>query len=260
MPLKELSSQFTPDAHAEVISDTPASHEVIRGRLKGSSKIWIVKKMVDLDFGYSKEEIEPAHVEILSQEFFRLIIPQQIETRLLWDRDTEIYYICSEEIAGFRQLPDNEPANFINGTYPGLGRIVLIAAFLQEADLKNGNIGLNQLGEVTKIDGDSCFLQIQNPSYPKEFFGLSAETINRLPYPKDFFVFNWLDMVRGGTHYPESTLINDDLADSIAFRAEINEAMLKICSLPDALIHQFVHAYSPNHPEQFIAFIKERRP
>lgn len=247
MPLKDIRREFTPAASAHVNSTVVFSHSVSRGALAGSAKNWIKKEMPDPAV---------AKIEILAQEFFRLIIPHQGETRLLHDSATGTHYILSEEVKGFRDLPLIEAENFGNGCYTGLGQVIVGAMFLQEIDLKNGNVGLDDQGRVAKIDGDWCFAEGR---FDNVRYGLTTRAIDRLPYPTDFYAFNWLDLIQEDIAYPNSSIINPKLSSAPQFRAEVNQAMLMISLIPDSFINRFVDAYMPAGGERFVELIKNRR-
>jgi hypothetical protein len=228
MPLENIN-KFTLD-QAPVVSQALASHSVSQGTLEGSSKEWIKKVL-------KPEDAPIARLELLAQEFFRLIIPHQPETRLLWDPTTREHYILSEKVKGYHEIPTGMAANFADGSYTGLGQAMATAMFLQEIDLKNGNICLDTNNQVIKIDGDWSFAK---SSYPGNF-DITPDAIANLPYP-EFTTYNWLDLVMEGQLYPNSRLVNPQLKNEPQFRAEVNQAMLKICLLPDRFIEKFVGA------------------
>lgn len=243
---------------------TKHSHKVKRGRLRGSSKTWICKEM--------RSPLE-AHIEVLAQEFFRLIIPHQNQTRHLHDPALKTHFILSEEVSGYRELPENQPDNFSNGTFQGLGQILFLSMFLQEIDFKNGNIGLDNQNRVIKIDGDWCFaeerckeIEIEKrKAFGKALtepckFDITADNIASLPLPKGFYSYNWLDLVLQGTKHPKSNIINPfTLMHSEQFRAEVNQAILKICLLPNAFTALFVDNYIEAGGQKYIDLLKRRR-
>lgn len=242
MPIIDIN-MFIPSVIA-VISTTEVSHKVSRGSLRGvPDKVWIKKEMPDPAIAMS---------ELLAQEFFRLLIPHQPETRLARNNRLNTHFILSEEVRGYRKLPYNKADKFANGEYKGLGQVMLCSMFLQEVDLKNGNVGLDKHRRVIKIDGDWCFAE----GYSKR---ITTASIDSLPYPKDFSAFNWLDLIQMRKNFASSSIVNPKLSQSVQFRSEVNEAMLKICLLPDAFIDQFVNAYMPAGGERFANLIKTRR-
>ena len=237
------------------------SHRVYKCRLSNSDKDWFCKEM---------DNYAIAEVEVLAQEFFRLIIPTQPETRNLVNPIRGKRYILSEAVPGFRSLPENEPNNFSNGKYKGLGQVLVSAVFLQETDLKNGNLGLNNANQVIKIDGDNCFSEVteryfKNAAAPlHRHYNITPRTIASLPYPKDFHVFNWLDMVNMRGYYRNSPtlqgrIVNQALSEAPQFRAEVNQALLKISLLPDKFIEKFVSSYVSLNKMKLIRLILSRR-
>src|SRR3990167_11207778 len=95
---------FTVSPEASDFGDTLRSHTVVRGKLAGSDKTWILKEMVDTQ---NNNEPQPtdARLELISQEFFRLIISGQPETRLI---NTNPPYILSQEVPGYKPIPDRQ--------------------------------------------------------------------------------------------------------------------------------------------------------
>lgn len=227
------------------------THKVERGELHTDpGKIW-----------FKKEVNDPAEAkrEVLAQEFFRLLIPHQPETRLAWDPTTGVYYVLSEEVPGYRNLPNNEAWKFEQGLYQGMGQAMVAALWLTEVDFKNGNVGLDNHdpARVIKIDGDWCFAKMNGWKGP---LNITPELINKLPYPntKDFHPHNWLDLVMGKINYPTGNILSPRLTTSPQFRAEVNQALLRISVLPDKFIDDFVDAYMDAGASEFSDSLKER--
>lgn len=227
------------------------SHVVKKGTLPGSTNVYFSKEM---------KEPRVARLEILAQEFFRLIIPSQPETRIASNPHLNTYYILSEEVSGYKNLPLNSHNQFINGLYPNLGRVMLLSVFLQEIDLKNGNICLNADNHVVKIDGDWCFAAIRDSSFAHYKKDISPDLLKTLPFTVGYAAFNWLDIWKEGIAYSSSKVVNEHLANAPHFRNEINEAILKILLLPNQYLERFVDAYIPVGVEAdvFINYLKER--
>ena len=245
--LKNFEGNFKAEG-GPVSSEASHTHAVSRGTLMGSDKTWINK---------STDNLPVAQIEILAQEFFRLLIPHQSETRLLHDSSTGTYHILSEEVPGYRKLPLNQAVKFKNGTYSGLGQVVVGAMYAQEIDLKNGNVGLDDQNRVAKIDGDWCFAEGR---YGSGAYRITPQTIASLPYPRGFYVYNWLDVTNQGVAVANSDIIDPDLTDSPQFRAEVNQAMLRICVLPDSFIEPFVTAFmTDGDAKPFINKMEQRR-
>jgi hypothetical protein len=222
------------------------SHKISRRILQGNPKTWICKEM---------KNPQSARNELLSQEFFRLIISYQPETLIAQNQTTGVYYILSEEIPGYRNLPKGEAIHFSNGRYRGLGRVTTVAMFLQEIDLKNGNLGLNNKNQVTKIDGEWCFAE---STFPYDY-KLTPKAIEHLPYPTGYYTYNWLDIIQAQTYQAKSNIVDLTLSNSPQYRAEVDETLLKICLLPDSYLERFVDEYIPSGAQPYINLMKKRR-
>lgn len=259
MQLKDICEEFRTDTLSEKYDDRVAkSHKVYLGKLRGSAKDWYAKKM---------KNREEAVIECFSQELYRFFIPHQVETRHLENKDSGSQYICSEMSQGFGPLPYNQQAKFLSGLFTGLGQIAVIAMFLCENDLKNGNIGINARNQIVKLDGDRAFITLRHILLPSEPFPvnpadyrITPKAIAELPFVFDFTAFNWLDIIDQGTYYPDSEIVSRDLSDSPRFQAEVNEGLLKICLLTDSLIEVLARAYVPVRiRDHFIQFLQSRR-
>ena len=228
-------------------------HKIQKGILAGDTRIFYQKEM---------ESNRVACMEVLAQEFFRLIIPVQPETRIAYNPSLNTYFILSEEISGYKPLPPNSPSKFTDGEFPGLGQVMLTSVFLQEIDLKNGNICLNKENQVIKIDGDWCFAGIRSPAFKDYNKSITPELLASLPFPYyGYSAFNWLDISHKGIARITSRMVDEDLASAPHVRREINEAMLKILLLPDDYLVSFVDAYIPHSSKAdiFVNYLKERR-
>ncbi|MBA3537431.1 MAG: hypothetical protein H0T84_12630 [Tatlockia sp.] len=232
---------FTATTHISRCSKN--AHDVSKGTLKGSKKVWFCKEVGSLD---------SAILEVIAQEFFRLVIPYQPETRLAFDESTGIYYILSEEVKNF----NFSESNFRKQVKIGLGQTLLVALFLEEDDLKFNNIGLDYLNRVIKIDGGLCFSGKEQRQY-----NLSAAAIDQLPFPVDSQPNHWLDIVKSGKRHAGSFIVSPNLSSSLEFRNDVNLAMLKICLIPDCFIFSFVDFLTDGHSikEKFIQKLISRR-
>lgn len=228
------------------------SHTITKGVLPNSSIIWYDKEM---------ENPETARLEILAQEFFRLIIPTQPETRIAKNPNTKTFHILSEEVPGYRPLPVYQKSEFTKGTYFGLGQVTFLAAYLQEIDLKNNNICLNIKNQVIKIDGDWCFAGIKADSYSHEPKALSAELLSNLPYLHGVYAHNWLDIIQEEISCDPSNIIDPSLSNAPHFRNEVNQAVLKTLLVSNNYIKRFVDTFITigSSADRFITFLQERR-
>jgi hypothetical protein len=262
MPKPIDASRFIPVELLVSGEENKFVHSAARGALEGEpGRHFFIKEIASLG---------EAQLEVLAQEFFRLIIPHQPETRIIEfieevpgdpAKTSASYFVLSEEARGYRPLPEGESVHFGDGTYTGLGQAVVCAMLLQEIDLKNGNIGLDERGRVIKIDGDWCFAPLQSSEFDSEEhpYTITSEGIESLPFPNGFYAFNWLDAIHEGTFKPESQLMAPELSKAPLFRKEVNEAILMLCLLPDELIEHFVKSYAPTETqEKLAALMKER--
>lgn len=247
LKLIDINNDFQMAAVQDFQRSASYRHEVIKGHLNGSKTCWIRKEI--------KNPLI-ARIELLAQEFFRLLIPYQPRTLLAKNFNNGVYYILSEEVEQYRRLPKGYAECFENGTYLGLAKALVISVFLQEIDLKNGNIGLDKWNRVIKIDGDWCFGSI---TYRMGSYPLTSGVITSLPYPKLFYVFNWIDWVSEGAYATQSHVVNLSLNRSFKFRKEINQSLLQIALLPDLFIERFVDCYLLAGGQRFIDLIRSRR-
>lgn len=232
------------------------THGLSTGTFIDSDKTWFFKKIQNAEVPALKLEDE-TRMEWLSQEFFRLLIPHQPETRLVVRRDYPIptYYITTEAVPGYKQLPQHTPLCFGDGTYRGLGQALIISMFLEEVDLNNGNIGLDKNNRVIKLDGGWCFTanrRLEGKRYPASSFNLSTNAIEQSPIPVDFYTHNWLDYRYKGKNMPAPRIVRAALSSNPLYRAEVNEALLKIALLPDSFIERFVKTYMPDSGLRFL--------
>jgi hypothetical protein len=183
-----------------------------------------------------KTETDPikARTETLTQEFFRLIIPHQPQTFLINDNTQQRYLILSEESIGYTPLS-------ANGTYTGLGQALACALFLEEADLKNGNIGVDNQNRIIKIDGDHGLGELMKDAL---LFALTAECIANPLKPPHFAAYNWLDHIRQGKLCANGEgLFKPNLSQEDKFRAEFNQGLLRIINLSNEHIQALVLEY-----------------
>ncbi len=207
---------------------------------------------------FCKELPSPAegYAELLAQEFFRLIIPGQPETLLASNPSTNTYFILSAELPDFDDIPRDKPELFMAGLIVGLGQVVVVAQFLEEDDLKFGNIGLCG-STIKKIDGNRCFrsLWAETNRIP-----LTTKCLADLPYPTLLNPDHWLDICLSGTQRT-SYAVPAVLREAPAFQKEINDAILSIILLTDDYLQRLVLACMPadSNAERYLNFLKTRR-
>ncbi|NDH09512.1 MAG: hypothetical protein EBY16_07880 [Gammaproteobacteria bacterium] len=231
-------------------SQVKMSHTVDKGLLPGSDVIWYRKEM---------ESPAKARREWLAQEFLRLIIPNQTETRLASNSISSVFYVLSKEIPGFAPLPEGQKELFANGTYKGLGNIAMGAYFVHEADLKNGNVGKGRDNIVYKIDGDWAFASMRGNQFPEFSAQISVYQLRRLPYPVAYRCHNWLDLVIEGKYFQKSDIIDDSHHKNLQLKKEIFLTMFKLLLLPDFYIEIFVDAFIPAEANSYSDYLISRR-
>lgn len=257
MSFPEVSELLSP---VEILFSPPKgmkySHEISIATFKNDAKKrWLKKECLDL---------RHALTELIAQEFFRLIYPRQPKTQITQDSRVEPvkYFILSEEVPGYRYLPEQKAHLFSSGKFLGLGVVTLLAYFLQEIDLKNGNVGLDMQNKVIKVDGDWCFASF-NKRFKNKDFSLSADRINSLPEPLGFYAYNWLSLVSYEKPDHSKQLLDPTLmAHEVCFRTEVNKTILRICLLSDRTIEAFILSCVNNKGKEsfkYTQFLIQRR-
>ena len=169
--------------------------------------------------------------EVFAQEFFRLFIPNQQKTRLVKTDGKPNLNVLSKEILGFksfREIDSNTlKQNLLNGSYYGLGDVLVLSLLLNESDLHDANIGINDEGQVVKIDGGLCFSQNW---YADRNYDITEKDLRTLPQITDYEAHNWL----GDT----LTYYAPDCANHAEIRHEINAAILRVSTLPPRVIQK----------------------
>jgi len=213
-----------------------------------------------------QENLNDAAREVVAQEFFRLLIPGHPKTRLVVD-DDGVAFVASKQIEGFRALPvevywgddpeeekkfDREKDHFNEclayGLYIGLGEVMTVSLLMNEIDLKNGNMALDKNNRIIKFDGDWCFAGLLGRIAPRD---ISARDLEMLPFLSGYSPHNWMGAVIQGERFP-FPFLEHDLTFNPRFRAEVNDALLRMLLLPDELIHHFVENYVADAGQQNI--------
>lgn len=176
--------------------------------------------------------------EVLAQEFFRLIMPHHPISFVNFSGHQQ--FIFTKEVENFTSLPKLTD----NIIYSMFGEVLLCAMFFQEIDLNLDNIGLDSSNRVTKIDSEKCFSQVIG--FQDDPFKLTDYSIARLPYLNMAVTYatNWLDLIEKGKAKLNSIIVDDSFFTKDEFIDEKNNAILKICLLPDNYIENFVNRYS----------------
>lgn len=249
MPFTEIDMRFF--SPVAMLKPENSSHVITKGKLDFSHKTWFCKEVSD--------PIR-ARYEILSQEFYRLLNPEQPQTHLAKDHTTNQYYILSEEIVGFRPIPANKKVRLTHGVYSGLGQILVLAVFLHEIDLNLGNLGVNEENTIIKIDGDWSFASLIRPDlFADKPSAITAELIQSLPRLTGYFAYNWLDICHKGTDEIESNLFAEELKTTPHFRFEIHQAIFFIMMLSPSYLKKLVDFYVPENAATILEFLLSRQ-
>ena len=245
------------------------SHKIAIYEKKRTKSSWYMK--------FLGTEINSAISEVIAQELFRLILPDHPKTRCVEEivpTDNRVYYyVASKEIKNINPFyfvnEKNYCQDITSGKVKGLGAVQVISLWLNEIDFKAGNVVINEEDKVIKLDGGQCFASILEhiPSYGERMFDITSGDLESLPALTDYTPYNWLDFI---THDQEETthekIINPysrllTIKNNDGFKNEVNQAILRIISLPDEFIYYFVKSYvsNKNISTQLINNIKERK-
>lgn len=85
----------------------------------------------------------------------------------------------------------------------------------------------------------------------KTFF-LTAKGIDCLPFieaGEEHNWYNWLNLIKENVICKQD-LLDNDISDNIFFRREVNQAILRVLTLPEILLKSFVLAYAENEEQE----------
>ncbi len=241
--------EFTPQDMTE--AEAQAIPEDLEQRPKYQYQ-WYLKLVTDL---------KVANTEVVAQELFRLFIPNHAKTRLAVDGKGGIV-IASKEVPGFQSLGKMDPVelrdNLLKGDYKGLGEVMIMALWLNESDLKLGNMGVDKDGKVVKIDGDWCLAQLRRSDRKMT---ITEQTLQDLPLNSDINPYNWLDKIREGRLQTSPVIANTFLWLTPNFCQGVNETILKVLLMPENSLREFVNYYVDDaaHADKIINLILERQ-
>lgn len=248
---------FVPNS-SPVNSPASFSHKMAMGTFHGdpASINW-----------YRKEADNPADArrELLAQEFFRVLIPHQPRTRLRIHPTLNTAYVFSEEVISFEPFVGEGPC-YGYGDYPGngLGQALMASVFLQETDLKNGNIGLDKDQRVIKIDGDWSLSALAegkrrdgSEMFPIRQFQITKELLDGLPYPTGYPAHNWLQHRKNGRSI--ETGFTNGLEQNLDLKREVYETIQKVMLTPDGFICGLADACFPAGAKRYSDFLIKRK-
>jgi hypothetical protein len=237
MPLKNIEN-FT-FLQEFSVKRTTISHTIDIYKKDQKNDRWYVKSLESrLQRSVSREEqIQRGFIETIAGEIARLILGNsQPKTRLMEENveDNISYFVLSKEIPKFNAFYFSQNEKYYDaiqsGKIRGLGGVLVLSLWLDDIDVKQrGNIGVNDSGQVVKIDWDRSLNDMQNTE-PDPWATITANDIQLLPNIADFHAYQWLSFVNEGC----------------------NEAILKIIieSAPK-IGYQYPHV-SKNQFDQFV--------
>lgn len=202
-----------------------------------------------------------ANNEVVAQELFRLFIPNHPKTRLVLGEQGETS-VVSREVPGFQPLEKMDPhvlnQRLKDGTYKGLGEVMVMALWLNEADLKLGNMGVDKDGKVVKLDGGWCLAQLRSP---QRKMTITETTLRHLPANLDINPYNWLDRINMDRTGKTPIVANVSMSFNPQFRQEVNEAIMRILLCPDNSLREFAHYYAHEsvQADKIINLLEERK-
>lgn len=262
MDTRKLRERFEVVNTVKTNSIHPTIDKVRKKRPRGKlhpkyDSLWYMKREPKCD--------QPVH-EVIGQELFRLLLPNQPKTRLMLKRDIygkrDQLYILSKEIPGYRSFGRIKPSelltNILNEQYTGLGEVLVAALFLREGDLHLGNIGIDENGHVVKIDGGFIF----NSNKKTMAADIAALPMLSKSYPTNWIGINqWKEKLDKSELDPEAVLASEEIRELPAFRREVNQMLLKICLLPNELIRRMIFSYGAevSDAEEMTAFLLQSK-
>lgn len=204
-----------------------------------------------------------AQAEVIAQELNRATYPNNPVT--MYKKDQDGIHVLSQRVEGFISLHDLIDQQggrgivahkILTGEYKNFGTCIVLALTSNEADLHNGNIGIDKDGNFVKIDADWNNGRIRYEHYDDNShkFNITSSVISELPKldTNDFMPYNWFDQVSNGELVAADKskfagLLSDEKTNKLV-KNEINAQILRKLLLPPECIRAIVGAntVSPN--------------
>ncbi len=190
-----------------------------------------------------------ALLEVVAQEFFRLILPStQPKTRIGVDESGR-YAVLSKGVAGFTPLVFFEREDFIseveNRSITGLGKVALLSLFFEEIDLNTKNLGINDKKICVKIDGDCCFASFRNfEKFTFSYPAITQKELAMLPFIASYPAYHWLGCVEKTLKKVNQGFVTAEMAANPSIRNEINQATAMLLFLPSTTVNKFIQHYT----------------
>jgi hypothetical protein len=206
-----------------------------------NTKLWVAK---------SSPSDLVAYCEVVVQEFYRLLAPElyQPKARLAHHKKSGSNKLgtATEYIEQFEPLWESEtplsPKTAKKIQAPAeLGLSTFLSYFFNETDLKPDHISK----KGTRIDSDYALSPLIHHAFTKS--AISDENIQTLPYPANYNANQWLDQIIGGERRKtDSNLLFFGLSADVSFRNSVNKGILRLLTLPEKLITDFIAVYVPD--------------
>jgi hypothetical protein len=205
-------------------------------------KLWVAK---------SSPSDLVAYCEVVVQEFYRLLAPElfQPKARLAHNKKsgdsklgTATEYMEQLEPLWESETPLSSKAAKKIQAPAELGLSTFLSYFFNETDLKPDHIGK----KGTRIDSDYALSALIHHAF-KTKSAITDENIQTLPYPANYNANQWLDQIIGGERRKTNAgLLFFGLSAQMPFRNSVNKGILRLLTLPDTLITEFIAVYVPD--------------
>jgi len=223
-PTKQTSQNFT-ISNLKTFSPSTGNRfgakmgTLFKNETKKYSNMWFIKeKSTEMCF---------IQLEVFAGELLRFLLGEsQPKSRYLID-DKKIL-VLSKAVPEFINFNSEEVINkLIKNKFKGLLPVLFSCMFIEEADLKTDNIGMDVLGNIVKIDNDGAFTSIifsmeanshEVPSFSNlsklltSKFSFSLDDIDAPHHPKNYSALCWVDLFFK-QFKDEDILSNENLED-----------------------------------------------
>lgn len=178
--------------------------------------------------------------EACAQEIMRVMRASRVKTRVVHSNGIA-NAVVSKEVPGGASLSQsdlfkdelNEALLFdvpYAGLpkYTGLGELMVLALFLNENDLQEGNVYVDRDNRLEKIDGNQSFWRLltKESDFP---FQITTEVLESLPERGHYAAFQWLDVGEWFDAHIDPQRMG-------GFYDEVNTMLLKILLMPEELL------------------------
>jgi hypothetical protein len=192
-----------------------------------------------------------AYCEVVVQEFYRFLAPELFQPKARLARNKKSggskLGTATEYMEQFEPLWESEkplsPKDTKKIQAPAeFGLSTFLSYFFNETDLKPDHLGK----KGTRIDSDYALSALTHHAFTAKS-AITDENIQTLPYPANYNANQWLDQtIDGERRKTDASLLFFGLSANSQFRGSVNKGMLRLLTLPNALITNFVSVYVPD--------------